>query len=89
MVKIVREDRVQLQFDSKLTQGGDEAQVQIINPSLSDKTQYMDRTLPGQSQEATFEIKLNKIKGAKAKVKILSTRGGYIETEVTIGTPEK
>lgn len=85
LVKIVREDRVQLQFDSKLTKGGKDAQVQIVTPSLSDKTLYMDRTLPGETKEAQFEVKFNKLNGAKAKVKVLSTRGGYIEKEITIG----
>lgn len=89
LVKIVREDRVQLQFAEELTKGGEEAQVQVLSPTLFDKTQFMDRTLPGQTQVATFEIKLNKIDGAKATVKILSTRGGYIEKEVVIGKPKE
>ncbi|MFC2185778.1 M14 family metallopeptidase [Fulvivirgaceae bacterium LMO-SS25] len=89
LVKIVREDRVQLQFDNELTKGGDDAQVQVVNPSLADKTQYLDRTLPGQSQVATFEIKLNKVSSVKAKVRVLSTRGGFIEKEITIGSPSK
>lgn len=85
LVKIVREDRVQLEFDGELLKGGKEAQVQILTPTLFDKTQYMDRTMPGETKEVTFEVKLNKIAGAKAKVKILSTRGGYIEKEIVLG----
>ena len=86
LVKIVREDRVQLQFDGKLMKGGEKAQLQIVSPDLTDKTIYLDRTLSGESKEATFEIKLNGIDGAKGKVKVLSTRGGYIEKEIEIGT---
>lgn len=89
LVKIVREDRVQLQFDGKLLKGGDDAQVQILTPTLFDKTQYLDRTMPGETKEVTFEVKLNKIDGAKAKVKILSTRGGYIEKEIVLGKVEE
>ncbi|PWL31605.1 M14 family metallopeptidase [uncultured Roseivirga sp.] len=86
LVKIVREDRVQLQFVGKLMKGGEKAQLQIVSPGLTDKTIYLDRTLSGESKEATFEIKLNGIDGAKGKVKVLSTRGGYIEKEIEIGT---
>ncbi|NVJ46251.1 MAG: hypothetical protein HWE07_03955, partial [Cytophagia bacterium] len=59
--------------------------LQIVSPTLSDKTIYLDRTLSGETKEATFEIKLNGINGAKGKVRILSTRGGYIEKELEIG----
>lgn len=85
LVKIVQEDRVQLQFAGDLTKGGDDAKLQIVTPTLSDKTVYLDRTLSGETKEATFEIKLNGIDGAKGKVRILSTRGGYIEKEVVLG----
>lgn len=85
LVKIVQEDRVQLQFDGDLTKGGENAKLQITTPTLSDKTIYLDRTLSGETKEATFEIKLNGIDGAKGKVRILSTRGGYIEKEIEIG----
>ena len=89
LVKIVREDRVQLRFDSKLTKGGDNAKVQITNPSTADKTMYLGRTLPEESKEVTFNIKLKDIKGAKATVRILSTRGGFIEKEIVLGEPEE
>ncbi|RKQ43195.1 zinc carboxypeptidase [Roseivirga pacifica] len=88
LVKIVREDRVQLQFKGELTKGGDDAKVTVASPTLADKTIYLDRTLPGETKTATFEVKFKDIKGAKATVKILSTRGGYIQKEITIGEPE-
>jgi len=34
-----------------------------------------------------FEVKLNGIDWARGKVKILSTRGGYIEKEIELGNP--
>jgi hypothetical protein len=88
LVKIVREDRVQLQFKSDLTKGGDDAKVTVTSPTLADKTIYLDRTLPGETKTATFEVKFNDVKGAKGTVKILSTRGGYIEKEIMIGESE-
>ena len=85
LVKIVREDRVQLQFNGELLKGGDEAKLKIVSPTLADKTIYLDRTLPGETKEAVFEIELNGIEGAKGKVKVLSTRGGFIERDLQIG----
>jgi len=61
----------------------------VVTPSLSDKTVYLDRTLSGETKVATFEVKLSGIDGTKARVKILSTRGGYIEKEIEIGTAHK
>lgn len=89
LVKIVQEDRLQLSFDKKLTKGGTKAQLQILNPATFDKTLYLGYTQPGQKQTATFQVKLNGIKGAKGKVKLLSTRGGYAEQEITLGQPDE
>ncbi|MBO6794586.1 MAG: peptidase [Balneolaceae bacterium] len=89
LVKIVKEDRVQLQFDEELTKGFEDAAVQITTPDLYDKTVYLGYTEPGESKTAVFIVKLNGIDGAKGTVKVLSTRGGYIEKEITLGTPEE
>jgi len=88
LVKIVQEDRVKVDFDKELLKGGKDAKVKIITPSLYDKTLYTGYTQPGQSKEVAFEVQLNGIKGAKGKMKILSTRGGYIEKEVILGEVE-
>lgn len=88
LVKIVQEDRLKLEFDEELTEGGDEAKVKIVSPSLYDKTIYLGYTDPGVSKEATFEVRLNGVDGAKGKLKVLSTRGGYIEKEVVLGKGE-
>lgn len=89
LVKIVQEDRVQLQFDKELTKGYDDAKLKIITPSLYDKTVSLGYTEPGETKKATFEIELNGIDGAKGKVRILSTRGGFIEEDIVIGNPSK
>ena len=85
LVKIVREDRVQLRFDDELTKGEDDAQVKILTPTLYDKTIYMDRTLAGETKTAIFLVELNGIEEVDGKVRILSTRGGFIEEEIKIG----
>lgn len=84
-VKIVQEDRLMLEFDKDLTKGYEDAKVQIISPELYDKTIYADYTAPGDTKTVTFKVKLNDIKSVKGKVKLLSTRGGYQEKEITIG----
>lgn len=85
LVKIVQEDRLQLEFDKELVKGGKEAKIKITSPVLFDKTIYLGYTQPGESKEASFEVLLNGIQGAKGKLKILSTRGGYIERELVLG----
>jgi murein tripeptide amidase MpaA len=89
LVKIVQEDRLQLSFDKELTKGGDTAKVQLTNPATFDKTIYLGYTQPGEQKTASFTVKLNGIKGAKGKLKVLSTRGGYIEKEITLGKPDE
>jgi len=84
-VKIVQEDRLMLEFEKNLTKGFEEAIVQIISPSLYDKTIYTGYTDAGESKTASFIIKVNQKEPVKAKLKLLSTRGGYIEREITIG----
>ena len=89
LVKIVQEDRIQLNFKSDLTKGFEDAKVKILTPSTFNKTIKAGYTNAGESKSASFEVQLNGINGAKATLKILSTRGGYIEREVIIGTPEE
>lgn len=88
LVKIVQEDRIQLSFKSDLTKGFEDAKVKILKPSTFNKTIKAGYTGAGEKKSATFEVQLNNIDGAKATLKILSTRGGYIEKEVVIGNPK-
>jgi hypothetical protein len=84
-VKIVQEDRLMLEFDKELTKGYENARVQIITPELHEKTIYADYTDPGHTKTVTFRVRVNDLKSVKGKVKILSTRGGYQEREITLG----
>nr|HMP31033.1 hypothetical protein [Saprospiraceae bacterium] len=81
-VKIVQEDRVQLDFDKDLMKGFENAKVIITEPATNDKTIFAGYTDVGESKEAVFKIRVNHDKPVKGKIKILSTRGGYVEKEV-------
>ncbi|MFN8347724.1 MAG: M14 family metallopeptidase [Spirosomataceae bacterium] len=85
LVKIVQEDRVTLDIDKGLLKGFEEAKAVITQPSLFDKTVYAGYTQTGEQKETAFKVKLNQSGSIKAKVKLLSTRGGYKEKEIVIG----
>lgn len=84
-VKIVQEDRLMLDFDKELTKGFENAKVQITTPDLYEKTIYAGYTEAGETKEAVFKVKVNQKEPVKGKLKLLSTRGGYIEREFTLG----
>lgn len=84
LVKIVKEDRVSLSFDKELTQGYEEAKVQIINPELYDKTVYSGYTGVGEQKSATFRVRVKGNEAVKGKIQLSSTRGGYFEREFTL-----
>jgi hypothetical protein len=82
-VKIVQEDRAILDFDKKLLEG-DDARLRIINPRTRDKTRYCGHLGQNKSASATFTVRVKKGDPVKGKVKVLSTRGGVLEREVTL-----
>lgn len=84
-IKIVQEDRIQLDIDRELLKGYENASVAITNPSTTDKTVYTGYTGAGESKTATFRVNLKDQQSIKAKVKLLSTRGGYAEKTIEIG----
>ena len=81
-VKIVQEDRLMLEFDKELTKGHENAIVQITMPELYNKTIFAGYTEPGETKQAEFKVKVSQMDPVKAKLKILSTRGGYLEREI-------
>ena len=89
LVKIVKEDRLVLSFDENLTKGYEQAKVTIETPELFDKTIYLGYTEPGQAKKGRFVVTLNGIDGAKGILKVLSTRGGYIEEEIILGSVDE
>lgn len=84
-VKIVQEDRLTLDIDKNLLKGFEEAKVVITQPTLFDKTIFAGYTAPNETKEGVFRVKLNQTGSVKAKIKLLSTRGGYQEKEIVIG----
>ncbi len=83
-VKIVQEDRLMLEFDKELTKGHENALVQISMPELYNKTIFAGYTEPGETKQAEFRVKISQKDPVKAKLKILSTRGGYLEREIIL-----
>ncbi|WP_268034965.1 M14 family metallopeptidase [Algoriphagus sp. PAP.12] len=84
LVKIVQEDRVSLNFAKELTEGYEDAKVQILSPELNDKTIYAGYTGKGEKKSATFKLKVNSEEPVKGKIRLSSTRGGFFEKEFTI-----
>ncbi len=84
-VKIVQEDRVTLDIDRELLKGYADADVVISTPETFDKTIYAGYTGAGESKTVSFKVQLKKQQSIKAKVKVSSTRGGYLEKTITIG----
>lgn len=84
-VKIVQEDRVVLDIKRELLSGYEDAEVMITSPSTTDKTIYAGYTDAGETKTATFRVKLKEKKAVEATVKVLSTRGGYLEKKITLG----
>lgn len=83
-VKIVQEDRLMLEFDKELTKGHENAIVQITMPELYNKTIFAGYTEPGEIKQSEFRVKISQKEPVKAKLKILSTRGGYLEREIIL-----
>ncbi len=85
LVKIVKQDRVRLEFDKELTKGGKNKKVEIIVPEIQNKDVELDWTNKGETKTARFKVKLNEIKKAECKVHILSSRGGHKIEDIVIG----
>jgi len=84
LVKIVQEDRVSLDFEKDLLKGDQDATVRIVTPSLYDKTIYSGYTGVGEKKTATFVVRVKGDAPVKGKIKLSSTRGGFIEKEFTL-----
>jgi hypothetical protein len=82
-IKIVQKDQVMLEFDKKLT-SGDQPKIKIIDPKSQDKERYFDHLWQNQVQTATFTVRTYSPDKIPVKVKVLSTRGGVLEKEMTI-----
>jgi hypothetical protein len=88
LVKIVRQDRVRLEFEKDLLKEPNPG-VRIIDPPTFDKIRYTGWTAPGERGEAVFTVRIYGLSGVRGKVQVLSTRGGFLEKELILGHPEK
>jgi len=84
LVKIVREDRVRLEFADSLT-SGDSPRVRIVNPSRRDKTIAAGWTEPGEQKSVSFEVRTYGISGVEGVVHVMSTRGGLVKVPLVLG----
>jgi len=85
LVKIVREDRVKLEFDKELTRDVHNPKVEIVTPETHDKIIYTGWTDGGETKKVKFTVKLNGIDSAECTVHVISTRGGLKKEEIVIG----
>ncbi|MCE5248724.1 M14 family metallopeptidase [bacterium] len=89
LVKIVRPDRVRLEFDKELTKDRRNKKVEITLPDTQDKNVEVEWTKKGEIKTARFRVRLNGIESAKCTVHVLSTRGGHRTQEIVIGKNDK
>jgi len=85
LVKIVRPDRVRLEFDRELTKGRKNKKVEILVPEIQNKDVECGWTKQGEEKTALFRVKLNGIDTAECTVHVLSSRGGHETKKITIG----
>ena len=85
LVKIVRPDRVRLDFDKELMKDRKNKKVEILIPEITNKIVDTGWTKKGEKKTARFKVKLNGIESAKCTVHVLSSRGGHREEEIVIG----
>ena len=85
LVKIVRPDRVRLEFDREMTLDKRNPKVEITLPEIQDKIVDCGFTAPGEEKTARLRVKLNGVESAECTVHVLSTRGGHLKRKITLG----
>ena len=85
LVKIVKQDRVRLEFDEELTKDKKNKKVEILIPEIQNKDVELMWTKKGETKTAHLMVKLNGIESVKCKVHVLSSRGGHKIKEIIIG----
>ncbi|MFC1552688.1 M14 family metallopeptidase [Candidatus Latescibacterota bacterium] len=85
LVKIVKPDRVRLEFDDELNRDKKNKKVEILIPRIQNKDVELDWTKNGEIKTAHLKVKLNGIDSVECTVHVLSSRGGHLTKEITIG----
>ena len=88
LVKIVREDRARLDFDSTLMRHRSPT-VRIVTPTTQDKTIRAGYTQPGERKSVTFEVRTYGVPGVEGTVHVMSTRGGLVKVPLILGNPSE
>lgn len=83
LVKIVREDQVQLEFAEELTDR-DSPRVRIVTPRTQDKTIRAGWTEPGETKSVTFEVRTYGGAPVEGTVHLKSTRGGHLRAPLRL-----
>ncbi len=86
LVKIVQEDRVQLEFADSLTKL-ERPVVRIVEPARRDKVIRAGWTDPGERKTVAFRVRTYGVPGVEVTVNLLSTRGGKQSRAVRLGEP--
>jgi hypothetical protein len=84
LVKIVQEDQAVLEFDGSLTRGED-PRVEILEPEGRSQAFEAGWTEAGATNEARFRVRVRGGEPVEGTVRVLSTRGGVMERELTLG----
>jgi hypothetical protein len=82
LVKIVRQDEARLEFDGALLRG-ESPRVRMVEP----RGPAIDSgwTEPGETKTAAYRVTVRGDGPVTATVRLLSTRGGVVEREISIG----
>jgi hypothetical protein len=84
LVKIVRPDRVELSFEPALTRG-ESPKVRVVSPYGA--AQDVGITEPGETKTVRFQVRTYGVPGARGTFRVISTRGGVLSGDLTVGTP--
>jgi seryl-tRNA(Sec) selenium transferase len=80
LVKIVREDRVELELEEEAREG-DEPRARVVGSDDED----VGWTEAGATNSARFQVEVTGPEPVEATVRVLSTRGGVLTYTFTIG----
>lgn len=86
LVKIVRPDRVELDFDGELTRGGQDA---VIRFGESGRFVDAGRTDAGETRSITLQVEVAAGTSVDGTVRLLSTRGGVVNAPLRISSEDR
>ncbi len=88
LIKIVQEDRVQLEFDSTLVER-ETPVLRIVVPETREKVVRAGWTQPGERKSVSFDVRTYGVPGVEGEVHVMSTRGGLVKVPLLLGRPKE